>query len=275
LLGDRAAGDALSDPQADLRHHLRRQVEARRRDEIARRGVERHEAARLHTEDDPRLVQDDLDRPVDVEAGGDGASRLDERARLPRPALALREELGVVDGDPRLIREGLEQVLVMGRERGGPRRERREDADEAAPDLEGHAEHRADALELVDVAPGGAGIDADVVDADGHAALGTAPDQPLAERHREDAPRVGLEAVSGGVHEVAAFVVEQPDAAARAADECRHRAADRLEHGGQLESRGDEPARPVESRQLLGAAPALVQQPPLLDRGSQRTGQVE
>ena len=180
-----------------------------------------------------------------------------------------------MDGDARLVREGLEQLLVMGREHRRPGGKRREDADEAPTDLERHAEHRPDALLLVDVPARRARIEPDVVDANGKAALGAAPDETFAERHRQGAPRIGLDAVSGGVDEVPAVLVQEPDAAAGAPDQRGDRAADGFQHRRRLQSLGDQAARPVQRRQLLVTSPSLFEEPALLDRGGQGPRELE
>ena len=69
---------------------------------------------------------------LDVEALVDRAARLEQRLRLPRAPLALLEEPRVLDGDARLLGEGLQHALVAVAEGSrGVVRERGDDADAA------------------------------------------------------------------------------------------------------------------------------------------------
>jgi hypothetical protein len=64
----------------------------------------------LHAEHAARLLHDDLHGARDVQARRDRAAGLQKRPRLARPPLALLEELGVLDGDPRLLAESLQTL---------------------------------------------------------------------------------------------------------------------------------------------------------------------
>ena len=264
------ARDALADPEPDPAHDLRVEVEARRRRELARGRVEREETAGLDTEHLARLLEDETDRLADVQALVDGVPRFEERLALAAAALALLEETRVLDRDARLVREALEERLVPAAEEADPRREGRDDADQLAAHSHRHGEHGADAFLLVDLALRRARVGADVVHAQRHPRHRGAPDDPLAQRHGEPAPRGRPEAVGGHVHHVGALRVEETDAAAGAADEVRHGAADGLEERAQVEPRGDELAGPVERGQRLGALRGLRVQARVLDGGGER-----
>jgi hypothetical protein len=177
----------------------RREVEAGRQRQLAGHRIERQDAAGGDAEDRAGLLQDDADGPAHVEALGDRSPRLEQRARLLRALEALLEELGIVDGDAGLLGERLQHALVMGRERGRPRGERRDDAAQIAAHPQRHTQHRADALPLVHVPARRARIAADIVDADGDAVLGAPSDDALADRQGQPPPLLALEAVGGGV----------------------------------------------------------------------------
>ena len=197
-------------------------------------GLHPCDAAGLHAQHAARLMHDDLHGAPDVETGRHRPAGLQERPRLAGPPFALLEELGVVDGDARLLAERLQQVLVVGGEDAGVRGKGRDDPDRLARVLEGHAEHGANPLLLVDIPAGRAWIGPDVADPDGHAARRAAPADAFPHRHGERPPGIRLEAVRGGVHEILAPLVHEPDPASRAADEGGDGVADLVEHRGQL-----------------------------------------
>ena len=72
---------------------------------------------------------------------------------------------------------------------------------------------------------------------------GGATDDALADRHAQQAPLRRAESVGRGVIDGRAIRVEEPDAAPRAGHQAGDRAADRLEHGAQIQPRRDELAR--------------------------------
>ena len=148
----------------------------------------------------------------------------------------------------------------MGGEGGLARRERRDHAEQSLAAHHRHAEHRPDAFPLVHIAPRRPPILPNVVDENRLARLRAAPDDALAHRELERAPLVALESVRGGLHQSAAVRARERDPATRRADERRDGAADPIEHRGEIETRGDEPARRVERGQLVRAPPALVEQ---------------
>ena len=76
------------------------------------------------------------------------------------------------------------------------------------------------------------------------------------------------------MHQPGARRVQQPDPTPGRADQRGHRAADAVEHGGDVEAGGDELAGREQRGQLLGAAAALVEQAALLDGRGQRTRQL-
>ena len=106
------------------------------------------------------------------------------------------------------------------------------------------------------------------------AVLGAPADDALADRQRQPPPLLALEAVGGRVDQPGARRVQQPDPAPGRADQRGHRAADAIEHGGDVQAGGDELAGREERGQLLGAAAALVEQAALLDGRGQRARQL-
>ena len=145
------AGHALAHPDADPPARLGLEVEAGRRRQLAGRGIQREHAARLHAEHLARLLEDHPDGLAGVEALAHRPPRLEQRLGLPRPALALLEQPRVLDRDPGLVGEGLEQRLVAALKKPGraEKAERRRSIRRrrgAAP------QQRADALLLVHVA---------------------------------------------------------------------------------------------------------------------------
>src|SRR5262249_40672328 len=81
----RESGDAFSDPDPDHPAGCL-EIEARRRGQLARCGIEREQAARLDAEDLARLAEDQPDGLADVEALIHGAASLVERLGLARPS---------------------------------------------------------------------------------------------------------------------------------------------------------------------------------------------
>src|SRR5439155_21886356 len=182
----------------------------------------------------------------DVEARAHRAAGAEQGAGLARAAHAVLEELRVVDRDRRLLAEALEHALMVRRERRGPRRKRRDHAEEALAPRHRHAEHGADTLALVDVTSRRPRVAADVVDEDRLPCVSASADDPLTHRQLERAPLVALETVRRRLHEGLAVAADERDTAARGPDERRDRAADAVEHGGKSEPRGDEAARGIE-----------------------------
>ena len=127
---------------------------------------------------------------------------------------------------------------------------------------------------LVHVAPGRARIGADVVDADRRAGLGAPADDALAHRQRQPLHSSLWKPWAAAWTSRGARRIQQPDAAPGRADERGHRAADAIEHGGDVQAGGDELAGREEGGQLLGAAAALVEQAALLDGRGQRARQL-
>jgi hypothetical protein len=143
--------------------------------------------------------------------------------------------------------------------------------DDLAADPERHAQERAEPLLLVDVAAGRARILAKIVGARRAPGRGGDPDDPLADPDREIPPFQRAEAVRGGLLDRGPVRAQQADAAAGAAHERGDGAADGLEHRGQVETRGDELARTIESGELLRALGRLRVQARVLDRRGQRS----
>src|SRR5437867_1413985 len=112
-LRHRPPRDALALVNADGRDQLLRQVEAGHRREHTLL-VTHHDAARGDAEHGPRLLHDDVDRALDVEARGDRAPGLQQGPHLARAVHALLEELRVLDRDAGLLGEGFQHALVVG-----------------------------------------------------------------------------------------------------------------------------------------------------------------
>ena len=124
---------------------------------------------------------------------------------------------------------------------------------------------------LVHFAPRRAGIGLHVTDPDRHTLGGHASDDAVADRNRERPPLPALKTMGGCLDDLRPLAVEERDPAAGGPDQGRHREADAIEDRGHVEAGGDELARRVERRQLVGPPTALVSQPPLLDPQRQWT----
>ena len=237
-------------------------------------GVEGEHAARLHAEHLARLLEDHADGLADLEALAHRPPRLEQRLGLPRPRRWLSSNSRAFwMAMPAWSAKASSSVWSRGAEEARRAGERGEHAD-------GVAARRAAARTSSERMPSSSstsreaerGSSADVVHADRRA---------LAAARADDAPRRpaspardhvrGPEAVGGDVLDRGAVGVEQPDAAAGAADEAGDGAADRVQHRAHVEPRGDELRGLVERGQGSRARPTVSAcRRRVLDRGGER-----
>ncbi len=162
----------------------------------------------------------------------------------------------------------------MRGEAAGPRREGRDHTDDRTHNLQGDAQQRADPFALVHLTPGGTHVGLHITHADRGALGRHAAEDPLADRHRQRAPLLALNAVSGRLHDVRPLVVEERNPAPAGPDQRRDREADPIEDRRYVEARGDELTGRVQRRQLVGPAPALFGETPLFDPEGQGAPEV-
>jgi hypothetical protein len=128
----RETRDPLALLQPDRRPQGGRYVEARGHHELARRGIDRQQSARVDAEDAACLFQQDPDRPVHVEAGGDRPACLEERVSFSRPPAALLGEAPPLDPEGQRARELGDHLEVAIPQRAGPGGGERDGAEHGA-----------------------------------------------------------------------------------------------------------------------------------------------